>query len=197
MWYDAEGNLTYNPVHARDAKWGDGGEEDVVGGFGNRISYKGLSLNVFFQFSFGKTAMPNTVWDLAQTQVGAILGNGIEMALTKSWPKPGDLAWIPAPQVGVTTYPGTDVYSRSLGQYTSAAFFDASYIRLKQISLSYSLPNSITDKLNINGISLFLSGSNLYTWTSYIGFDPEQAALIGHSSYPAGRTINGGIEVQF
>ncbi len=197
MWYDGNGNITYRPKFASDAKFGDGGEEDVVGGFGNTFSYKGLSLNIFFQFSFGKTAMPNTAWDLANTQIGAIATNGLVMALTRSWQNPGDVVWIPAPQIGITTYPGTDQYSRSLGAYTSAAFFDASYIRLKSIRLSYSLPASVIGSLNIDDLSLFVAGSNLYTWTSYIGFDPEQAVVVGHSSYPAGRTVNAGIDIQF
>jgi len=192
MWYDKNGNITYHPVNA-DRKWFDGGEQDVIGGFGNTFHYKGLSLDVFFQYSFGQTASPQQVFYFGMAQVGSSLTNGLTKVLTDSWQQPGDMVGIPYNKLGPSTYPGTDYYS----QGASNAFYDASYIRLKNATLSYTLPTSLVSRLNISNVRLYVTGLNLVTWTSYIGYDPEVAGSFTQASYPAARQISGGIEVKF
>lgn len=126
-------------------------------------------------------------------QIASSTTNGVVDALTDSWQNPGDIVPIPAPHLGSSSYPGTDFYSQS----SSNAFYNTDYIRLKNVTLRYSLPASLTDQLNLRGVSLNISALNLLTFTTYPGFDPEVAGGFTAASYPVGRQVNGGITVDF
>lgn len=193
MWYDAEGNITYNPTNEDQVFTGESGSQDAVGGFGNTFRYKGLSLDVFLQGAFGQQALPQQVFFFGQAQIASSFTNGITKALNESWQNPGDIVPIPAPKLGSSAYPGTDFYSQS----SSNAFSNTDYIRLKNVTLRYSLPSSLTDQLNLRGVSLYVTGLNLVTWTEYPGFDPEVAGGFTAASYPPARQVNGGITVDF
>ena len=192
IWFDADGELTYQPDFDDDAKFFDGAEEDAFGGFGNTFRYKGISLSTFFQFSFGQTALPQQVVAFGLNQVGGSQSNGVDKRLTDAWREPGDIKPYPAPTTAFT-------YAESSGYFITSSdkLYDASYIRLKDVTLAYNLPTSVTEKLNLKNLRFSLSGLNLLTWTSYIGFDPEVAGDLTQASIPVGRTITGGIEVQF
>jgi TonB-linked SusC/RagA family outer membrane protein len=192
MWYDKDGNLTYTPVFNEDAVFIDGADQDVIGGFGNTLRYKGFSLDAFFQYSFGQNAQPTQVVAFALNQVGGSGTNGLVRRLEDAWREPGDVAPFPAPTNGFA-YPGTAGYFID----SSDKFYNASYIRLKNITASYSLPVSMIEKLNLRSVQFFVSGLNLITWTSYIGYDPEVAGVTTRASIPVGRAVNGGIEIQF
>jgi TonB-linked SusC/RagA family outer membrane protein len=82
---------------------------------------------------------------------------------------------------------------------------DASYIKLKDITIGYTLPTSLTRKFNVQTVRVYLNGSNLKSWTKFIGFDPEEGAG-GSKHYDRGstfneyaipRTFSGGINVTF
>ena len=191
MWYDKNGNITYTPT-IEDRKFFDGAEEDAVGGIGNTFQYKGLSLRVFFQYSYGQTAQPEQVWAFGMSQVGGSRTNGREVMLTESWNEPGDVVGIPKPYDSFF-YPGTAGYFTS----STNAYWDASYIRLKNASLRYNLPTSLAGQLGMDNIQFYVTGLNLLTWTSYVGFDPEVAGSTQQASYPAARQINAGMEIQF
>lgn len=53
---------------------------------------------------------------------------------------------------------------------------DASYVRLKQVTLSYNLPSSIISRLKMRSLNIFVQGLNLITWTKFVGIDPEVVA---------------------
>ncbi|GAB3010839.1 TonB-dependent receptor [Niabella terrae] len=66
---------------------------------------------------------------------------------------------------------------RSLGNHSNSHGYgfpsNASFTRLKDITLSYNLPKALTEKIGINGLLIYASGRNLYTWTNWFGWDPE------------------------
>lgn len=193
MWYTQDGKLTYQPVFNRDAEFHDGGEEDVTGGLGTTLNFKGFTLDAFFQFSLGKHAHPESAWEYISEFSEEHTPTLVKM-LTESWQKPGDLVPIPAPIWGTERYPGTESYANFR---TTQAFYDASYIRLKSARLSYSLPASLTEKINVGNIMLYVSGLNLVTWTAWPGVDPEVPGTFVDSSYPSARRITGGIKIDF
>ena len=88
---------------------------------------------------------------------------------------------------------------------TSRWVEDASFVRLKVITLAYSIDKSILDKIGFNKIRIFATGTNLLTITDYTGYDPEVAnftssdATIGVdlSAYPPARTYTFGIDLTF
>lgn len=186
MYYDQDGNITYRTTEADD-QFFDGGEEDAEGGFGTRLSYGGLSLDVFFQFSYGGTSLPNTERAFLSNQ-GAFSA-GLDL-LNDRWREPGDVTDV-ARAVPSGEYPNADNFN----SLTSYWLYDSSYLRLKNVRLGYDLPSSVTERLQIRGARVYVSGFNLATWTSYIGLDPEVAGAFNNSSYPSERQFNVGVEV--
>ena len=81
----------------------------------------------------------------------------------------------------------------------SRVYEDASYIRLKTISLGYTMPKSIVSKLSLASIRLYVQAYNLYTWTKWSGFDAEWVNLGSGNNgvVPQPRTITGGIKLGF
>jgi hypothetical protein len=71
---------------------------------------------------------------------------------------------------------------------------NASYIRLKQVRLSYSLPSSLLNRVGLEGATVYVNGSNLLTFTNYTGLDPE---IVGTAiaQYPNNQRISGGINL--
>lgn len=75
---------------------------------------------------------------------------------------------------------------------------DGSYLRIKNVSLGYTLPASFTNKAKIQSARVYLSAQNVHTFTKYTGFDPEvPASGIDHNVYPVTRTISAGINLLF
>lgn len=74
---------------------------------------------------------------------------------------------------------------------------DASYLRLKNVSLSYRLPRQIGNNIKLPDLTLTLSGDNLVTWTKFPGIDPETgSSLTRASTYPQVRIINIGAKLK-
>jgi hypothetical protein len=82
---------------------------------------------------------------------------------------------------------------------------DGSYIRLKNITLGYSVPSSVLSRIGVTKLRAYISGTNLITLTKYTGYDPEVSAYnsndaqigVDLSNYPTARTITFGIDVTF
>jgi hypothetical protein len=100
------------------------------------------------------------------------------------WSKPGDITDIQSP-----------VFQR---EFSSKDIQDASYIRFRNLNLSYTFNNNVIQGLKVlSGARLFLQVQNLYTWTSWTGFDPEDNNNIAAYEYPTPRTYTVGINVNF
>ena len=185
MYYDENGNLTYQTSLA-DRKFFDGAEEDVSGGFGTRLSYAGLSLDVFFDFQYGATSYPAT-----QASWSIPFGEGVlEQFATDRWREPGDVEeWPRSEPFGI--FDNADGYGFPGSQW----LYNSNYVRLKNATLSYSLPSSVLDAVGLRGARIYTSGVNLITWTTYLGIDPEVEDEFEESSYPAEQQINFGIEL--
>jgi TonB-linked SusC/RagA family outer membrane protein len=185
LYYDADGNLTYEPDEADD-QFFDGGEEDAVGGFGTQLGYKGLSLDVFFDYSYGATALPNT-----QRTWTSAFGEGVLGELTdRRWREAGDIASWPR----ATPFASFDG-ALDPDALTSLWLYRANYLRLKNVSLSYRLPTRLVERVRLGGVRVYVSGINLAQWSSYLGIDPEVADGFEESSYPAEQQFNFGIEL--
>ena len=138
---------------------------DFIGGFVNDFSWKGIDLNVFFQFVSG-----NDVYNGAgrfQETSGDFYDNNTVYQLNR-WQNPGDITDVP--QARLFGGNGTAQSSRYLQ--------DGSYIRLKTVTLGYNLPTSVLDRINLRSVRVYVSGQNLLTFTEYgddgrAGWDPE------------------------
>ncbi len=197
MWLDQNGEITYTPQTEDNIEYKDG-VADAVGGFGNTLSYKGLSLDAFFQFSFGQWAFPST--DYYFTRTPDFLMNLTTEVLDR-WQTPGDLTHYPRAIEGGNDYAETDNYRVTVG---TQSIYNASYIRLKNVSLSYNLPTSLISNLGIRNVRLYASAINLATWTAWPYYDPEVAfspfdiyTNVTTASYPTEKQIYGGIDISF
>jgi hypothetical protein len=158
------------------------------GGFSNNLSYKNFDLNVFFQWSYG-----NDVF------------NANRIVFERS-PNYGMNAFANYANRWTPDNPSNQYVkiNRSLQQYDSRYVEDASYIRLKTVSLGYNVPANMLKKIFIKGVRFYTSGQNLITWTKYQGYDPEVSTKNGaltpgfdYSAYPRVRTITIGANVTF
>jgi hypothetical protein len=130
------------------------------GGLGSTLNFHGIQLDLFFQFS--KQYAPGSV-----TIVGT-RSNKFNIALER-WRKPGDITSI----AKATVAPSGEYFNLAL---SDATFYNASYVRLKNISISYSLPAGITKKLKLSEFRFYCEGQNLVTWHKQANlYDPETA----------------------
>lgn len=176
----------------------DAGDYSVIGhgvpttslGWNNTVSYKGLTLNVFFhamlnfdKLNYNKAAAMYHGGDAREATYVDILNRYI--------PGVNETSDIPA-------------FSTTNRNFTQSTRFleKADFVRLKNLSLSYELPRTVLK--NKAGLKVFVSATNVFTITGYTGIDPEASSASGdirqgidYGSYPNVRTITGGCTLSF
>ncbi|MBK7874103.1 MAG: TonB-dependent receptor [Saprospiraceae bacterium] len=187
LWETAEGTTsTYSQAVRKVA---GNAEPKYLAGLNNTFSFKGLSLSAFFY-----TAQGHQIYNGSRPFVesdGQRYGqfNNIVEAGQNYWKAPGDIAERPQPRVG-----------GNMGSNSSSTRYleDASFIRLRNVTLGYNLPKSILDKLRLSNVLFYAQGQNLWTLTDYSGFDPE-ALETGDEffRYPVGKTVTFGLDISF
>ncbi|SMO57791.1 TonB-linked outer membrane protein, SusC/RagA family [Solitalea koreensis] len=153
------------------------------GGLQNTLTYKSWTLDFFFNFvkQKGKTSINFATPGLRSNQPTYVLGR---------WQNPGDITDI---QKFSQTGTPTTVYSY-YANYSDARITDASFLRLKNASLSYQLDKKIAHKIMADNIRIYVQGQNLFTATPYKLGDPETMSF---STMPPLRTISTGLQVTF
>ncbi|MGN6618326.1 MAG: SusC/RagA family TonB-linked outer membrane protein [Ilyomonas sp.] len=166
---------------------------DWTGGFTNTFSYAGFDLNVFFVFVSG-----NKVNNAAGTYQSDGFYNGFDnqtIDLLNAWRKPGDITNVP--RIGY-------FYGTGYQETSSRWLYDGSYIRLRTLTLGYTIPKSALQRLGIQSARIYATGLNLWTKTKYPG-DPEVNTLTvtnitgGQDFYtiPQAKTITVGLNINF
>lgn len=187
MWLDTLGNITYT-LQNRDSRVQGSPIPKGFGGVTNTFRYKGLALEVFFQGQWGNRVLNNNGFFMESSASAG--WNNMASQLNR-WTTPGQITSVAAPYEGGSV-PG----SSSIQTFSSKQIENAGYIRMKQITLSYELPSSLTRRIKMDKIRVFAQGINLLTWTAYTGFDPEILNTeIG--TYPQSKQFTGGIQFGF
>lgn len=160
---------------------------DFYGGFQNSFTYKHLQLDFLFQFV--KQEGPTINYGGLAYSPGTPFRNQ-EASVLNRWRKPGDITNIPAASAtsGKAAYDAYMNYYR----YSTAAWGNASYIRLKNLYLRYDL-TSCMQKWKLSGLSVYVQAQNLLTFTDYLGFDPETQG----QAMPPLKTITAGVQLSF
>ena len=164
---DENGKLTGKPdgkLNVDDRTWIGSPHPDFTGGLNIDLAYGAFDLNMFFYGSYGNEMINYvTRW----IDYGMFNGNLSKKALYESWGSPhlnGNNA--------NATLPMLDQNSNS--QEPSTAFVqDASFLRMKNLQLGYTLPKALVNKAQIKNLYVYLQMSNLFTITKYEGLDPE------------------------
>jgi hypothetical protein len=141
-------------------------QPNVYGGFTNNLTYKGLELNIFFNYEYGRTVSDTQVSFLRENGTRLTL-NGLQETADARWTAPGQVTWIPR-QIST----GTEV--RGSGRNSGDVNMQKSdYIRLKQLTLAYNIPSNLLRKIRLSNARIYVQGVNLWTYSDYRGYDPE------------------------
>jgi TonB-dependent starch-binding outer membrane protein SusC len=153
-------------------------------GLTNTIAYKNFELSIFLQGSQGNKVLNFTRW---YTEGGVSNGNYSNKMIDR-WTVEGSS----------TTIPRLTLNDPNGNNRVSDRFVeDASYLRLKNIRLNYSLPAKWINYLKLKRTIIYVSAQNLFTITNYTGFDPEVGGGVDNGFYPQARTILAGITIDF
>ena len=160
----------------------------ATGGFNTSVSWKGLSLSAFFEFKTG-----NYVY-IAEMRYLNADGNQMTMNQCASalnyWKQPGDTGCSPKPVAGNS--------SNSFNISSTRYLQKGDYLRIKDVTLSYSLPKKITDRLKMQNIKVYVSALNPYTFHDVNFYDPERGEEgMGFGIYPQTKSFVGGLEISF
>ena len=163
---------------------------DFIGGFSSSMEYKGFSLSTKFSFVSGGEIYNSSrsLYDsdgLYPTFNQQVLVDG-----WSRWENPGDEASHPR-----AIYGGNNNSNKTSSRYLE----DRSYLKLKNITLGYNIPETILSKLRISDAKVYISGDNLVTFTNYSGMDPEVGGLGGSAgtSYPVPKRFVFGLNFSF
>ena len=161
-----------------------------TGGVTNTFAYKNFTLTAFMNFVYGNRVYNDSRFYFDND---GLYESYNQMQLAKGWSrwsKPGDIATHPKPVHG-----RTDASNSSSTRYLE----DGSYIRLRNIRLSYDLPNRVITKAKLSAVRFFVSGDNLWTLTNFSGVDPEVVLSAGESSikYPISKKVLFGLNISF
>ena len=182
LWYDKDGNIT-NELNDEDKVMiGKSYHAPWQGGFGTTLSWKGLSLSAQFSWVGDRWMINNDRY--FDESNGRFMTYNQSDRLLKRWKQPGDITDIPRH-----------------GEYTefdSRLLEDASFLRLKNVMLSYSLPSGLLKKTGfIRGLRVYAQGQNLLTFTNFSGLDPEGTANVYAAQYPMSRQFTFGLDIMF
>jgi TonB-linked SusC/RagA family outer membrane protein len=161
-----------------------------TGGFSNNFSYKGFYLNVFLQWSYGN--------DIFNANRMMFDGNYINLYNVNQYASANE-RWTEQNRSNTLFKVGGQ---GPAGNFSDRVIEDGSYLRLKTVSLAYTIPSSFTKRLKVNKISFRVAAQNLLTFTKYTGMDPEVSVRhsvltpgLDYSPYPQARTITFGLNV--
>lgn len=185
LWYDKEGNVVNEYSEENAVFLNKSYMAPWNGGFTTSFSYKGLSLSAFFNWVAKRYVMNNNRFFIENTGVDYVAEWNQSRKMLKRWRNPGDVTDIP--RADQTTRINSDQW-----------IDDASFLRLKNVTLSYNLPQSWLEKTHLlSTVRLYVQGQNLLTWTKFEGFDPEDDTNVTFGRYPTARQFTFGIDVSF
>ena len=158
----------------------------VYGGFNTSFSYKGVELSAIFAYSVGGYIM--------NRDITMILHNGSSAG--RAWSKEILNRW--TPENRYTDVPALATTTNNWTSYSTRFLQNNSYMRLKNLTLSYTLPKQLVSKAALSNVQVFVQSDNLFTIHRNQGLDPEQGITgLTYYRYPAMRSFTGGINVTF
>lgn len=182
MWYDLDGNKT--KTFSDDYAVFTGKQEYApwAGGFNFNFGWKGLSVGAQFSWMADKWTLNNDRYMLMSPKNA--LTRNVSTELLNMWTTPGQ----------ITDVPGYE----SERQFDDTFLEDASFLRLKNLQVSYALPQALMRKTGIlRGLRFFAIGRNLLTLTKYTGYDPESDSNLQLGRYPNSKQFTFGAELTF
>lgn len=183
QWYDKDGNITKIYNEERDAVFtGKNRYAPWIGGFGTNFTWKGLSVIADFAWAADKWMMQNDDYFIKNAKWAGTWNQRVEML--NIWTTPGQVTDIPA-------Y-GYEIH------FDDHLIQNASFLRMKTLTVQYDLPKKwLAPTRYIKGVKVFGIARNLFTITSFEGYDPEPDINIVQFNYPNTRQFMIGAELTF
>lgn len=191
QWYyydNGEKKVTedYSSLTADDKVKAGTSLPDVTGGFSTDVSWKGLTLSALFSYAIGGKLYNNDYTNLMG--VSGLNGSSKSAEIINRW----------TPENKYTNVP--KIVDSQSSKFTSAStrwLVNRSFLRLKTVTLNYTLPQSILQPLTLKTANVFVQAENLLTFCHQQGLDPEQplSGIVSYR-YPAMKTISFGINVK-
>lgn len=183
LWYDKNGNLTNECLDEDKVLVGKSYITPWQGGFGTSLSWKGLTVSTQFSWVADRWMMNNDRY-FNESNGTFVNYNQSKKMLYDRWKKPGDVATVP--RYGIAA------------QLDSRFLEDASFLRWKNLMVSYTLPANLLAPLKVvENIRVYAQGQNLLTFTKFQGMDPESSMNIYAAQYPMSRQFSIGLEIGF
>ncbi|MCU7552691.1 TonB-dependent receptor [Chitinophagaceae bacterium LB-8] len=185
LYKDINGDGTFTT--AADRAIIGSAQPDIIYGISNDFSWKGFDLSIFFQGSEGNKILNSNKQTLE-------LFTGQQNASAAALDR-----W-------TTTNPSNTIPRAKLDPapvFSDRFIEDGSFVRLKTLTIGYSVPRALLQKVKLSNLRFYLIGQNLFTWTKYTGFDPEVTSGNNVSPgtdagiYPISKVINAGVTVNF
>ncbi|MEO1213247.1 MAG: TonB-dependent receptor [Bacteroidota bacterium] len=161
---------------------------DFLGGITTNFNYKGFDLSAFFFYRQGQTIYSN--FHVGNNSLFARYNN-----LNVDY-------WTIDNQSG--TYPRPNQNQERPRNNTTMGYFDGSYVKLRNVTLGYTFPTAVTEKLSMSGLRIYVSGQNLWFITNFDTFDPEvdnpntgSNPSLGAGTTPSTRLILAGLKIDF
>lgn len=180
LYYTANGKDITNVYDPNDKVIVGTFDPPHFGGFLTALNYRGFELSAQFNYMLG-----HEIFNIDRINVEnpAYAISGISRELLREWQEPGDVTDIPSP-------------FNDFESNTTRFLESGDFLRLRNITLGYSLPSEFLQQVKLNSARIFIQGQNLYTWHKFKGYDPEVATgdLLG-AQYPQLRVITFGVNV--
>lgn len=175
--------------------WSDGTQYEtgdilpkVYGGFGTSLDFYGFDFSVAFAYQLGGKLYDNSYANLMHTGYGSDAGRNWHTDILNMWTPENTNTDVPRVN-------SNDVYSN----YTSDRFLISSdYLSLQNITLGYSLPSRLLDKIKISTLRVYAVADNVWVFAARKGLDPRQSYTTSNTElYTPIRSISGGISITF
>ncbi|HVW63256.1 MAG TPA: TonB-dependent receptor [Puia sp.] len=202
VFWTADGKTSYSPTYSKDITLTTADRRIMgnampkfFGGITNNFTYKGFDLGVFFSFQYGnKLINYNRFLGEKQGQPSSgFAGRFVTKSQLARWTHPGQITSVPRV---------TSVGNNYLIEQNSRFLEDGSFLRLKTLSLGYTLPSELAERLRLEKLRVYVVASNLWLLTKYTGPDPEinvgnnqNAPGLDQGTPPQPRSIQVGINV--
>lgn len=162
-----------------------------TGGFGNTFNFYGFDLNVFFSWSYGNDVInANRLY----FENGSITNTNQLKTYVNRW----------TPENPTSNIPRVGADIASMFVYSSRVVEDASFLRLRNVTLGYTLPRNVLRKMHFDTMRFYVSAENLWTLTNYSGPDPEVSTRnsvltpgFDWSAYPRAMGVTAGLSFTF
>ncbi|NJN28308.1 MAG: TonB-dependent receptor [Cyclobacteriaceae bacterium] len=180
------------------------------GGLNNTLTYKGFDFSLFFNFAMGSYLYDYDEQRTTDVQYGQVILRKILIDNTWTPERPDaeypELRWQGSYDWGWDTevenpesptgkgnwIQGTGNYKNE-GERWTKYLHQANYLRLRTVQLGYNLPKPSLDKIRLKGLRVYVTGTNLWTWSTYKGWDPETGGAV----IPPLKMLSGGVSIKF